>query len=411
MNVFYSGKPRSGKTKAAVIWILWRLMNYPGRCIVTNVALKLHPWVDGKGVARKGLLRILLDRYGSTFDAERRIVLITHEQVRRFYAVRPILPCNDWEPVEVKHIDAGEHWAFDGNQYKGVDYVIDEVHVYWPAQGMPAAKELPVRGEDLGYFTQSGRCGDEVILISQVLTNVNVKLRGVAQECHWFTNHRLARLSYWRQPDKISYKVFASTPPGPSEQHMAQGILKYSRDEIESSYNTAEGVGVSGNAAADIGVRAKGLPMWTIGVLGVAVIGLVVAALFGFSKITQAVARKFAPERTWDIKSSNSPSAVASSSASFSPAQWDILKVLLAEQRLSEEKGKPVKALPEKVTYEPDEIATGFAGSGNSWTVILGDGSRREGRQFMRWSGIVKLDGVTYQWRPGWKPKEAPRSL
>jgi len=331
MNVFYSGLPRSGKTKAAVIWMLGRLRHYR-RPIVTNVALELKPWVDGKGVSRPGLLWILRERYGSTFDAERRLCFLDYEQVRRFYAVRPVIP-GDFGAADgvalkartVLHIDdPGEgDWLFDANKYPACDYIIDEAHVFWPSQGMPSFKVRPVTAECLGYMSQAGRGGDEVLILTQVLTNVNVKLRTLSQECHWFTNRAHMVFGPWRQSDKITEHVYSSTPPGAGEIPLKRTALSYNRWDIESSYDTAKGVGVTGNAVADIGVRARGWPMWTIALI-------IAACAFGFLGFTIGVkkAASYALGIGGGKKKAEPPVKL------FSPAQVEALKRMLSEARL-----------------------------------------------------------------------------
>lgn len=291
---FLTGKPRAGKTKRAVIWLV-EVLRSTNRPIVTNMAVELGPWVDGGGRARKGLLRTLHDKYGSTFDAERRIHFIRErDDVRRFYAVRPRVPRDDWEPVEVLRLPPPAEkgrFRFDADKYPSCVYFIDEAHVFFPAAGMQVDKEGMDISELLGYASQAGRCGDLVFLISQFAEMVNKKLRILSQECHVMVNHRHQMIGKFRQPDVISYCVFASTPPGDSEQWMTRGMLRYDKEEIEGSYNTGAGEGVSGNTQADIGRRAKGMPLWVVPVCIVVVAILSVYALKG---IRGAVGRALA---------------------------------------------------------------------------------------------------------------------
>ena len=64
------GVKGAGKSKFATIRLIEELRSST-RAIVTNLALEFQPWVDAKGVARPGLLRVLQDTYGSNFDAVR----------------------------------------------------------------------------------------------------------------------------------------------------------------------------------------------------------------------------------------------------------------------------------------------------------------------------------------------------
>lgn len=413
MNIFYSGKPRSGKTKAAVIWTIDRL-RFTERAIVTNMALKFEPWVDGKGRARRGLLRALKDEFGETFDAERRIYLLSNEEVRRFYAIRVRVPRNAWEKREVLRIPEREdgEWRFNGDEYPACDFVIDEAHVFFPRDGLPGSKARAMSPELLGYATQAGRCGDEDIYLSQVLVNVNRQLRGVAQECHWFTNHVHNRMGMFRQADKISYRVYATTPPGPSEMWLAKGTLRYKRDFIEDCYDTGAGVGVSGNTCADIGQRAKGVPSWGIWVLVV-----VVAIGFMFFAVGIRKGAAFALSMGYDKKAKHSVSGSTNvSDTLFTPAQIDSLKRMLLEARLSRPMSlteatnrieRPSVSVAGYMKSEPKEdmpVATGYCeGRGANGTIIALDlegGGCIFGSSLKRRGNVLELDGVQYKLKP-----------
>lgn len=284
MMVFYGGKQRAGKTKVVVIELV-RVLRQTVLAIVTNIALELKPWVDGGGVARKGLLRELTDRFGETFDAERRIRFLQPEEVGRFYGVRPRLPREDWGAREErsvsKHPDGRFH--YDGDRYQRCVYAIDEAHDYFPgaAIGGGRAEGFDV-SETLSWASQSARIGDEVHMISQVPKNVNKRVRDMCQECWWMTNHRHMSVGPFRQPDWISYRVFQTTPPGESETPLRVGKLRYDREFIDSIYNSNKGNTVVGTTIGDIGVRAHGLPLYTVPIA----IGCVcVGAYFGYKGI------------------------------------------------------------------------------------------------------------------------------
>lgn len=258
MERFISGVPRAGKTKRAVIEIIDLLRN-THMPIATNIALELNPWVDGAGISHKGLLRGLFDKYGSDFGARERIYLLSKEQVTRFYAWRP-LRGKLWDTVSELPGDTYGQFTFDGDHYASVAYFIDEAHVPFPSAAV-VEKARMAGPEVLGYASQCGRCGDLVFFISQVLMNVDKRLRGVAQECWWMTNHVHQQFGMFRQADKISFRVYGSVPPTPGQQWLAKGTLHYDRTLIDGAYDTGKGVGVSGSVGADIGRRAKGIPI------------------------------------------------------------------------------------------------------------------------------------------------------
>jgi len=393
---FYGGKPRAGKTKGAVLWMveMVRTTHLP---IVTNVAVRLHPWIDGKGVARPGLLEVLRRRYGTTFDIERRLYCLKHDEVRRFYGIRPIIPRDPDAPRETLIVpeQSDGTWKFDANVFPGCVQIIDEAHVYFPGAAVCHQKNMKVTPELLGWATQAGRCGDRCVFISQVLMNVDKQLRGVAQECEWYTNHRHARLGPFRQSDKITRKVYAQVPPGESETPLAKETVQYEREDIDGSYDTAAGVGVSGNSAADIGERAKGFPTYFIPVLiGVAAF----AMLFFYWGIQKAVKVAFS------LDGREKPVAVAGSStntfsAPTNPPPWLVaLNARLGQLEVS--KGHSEKSVASSVRRVERKTETncvvavsqgraGFAVAFSDGVIINATSVRELGREYI-------VDGVSY---------------
>lgn len=250
------------------------------------MAIKMHPWVDGKGKAHKGLLRTLQDKYGETFDAERRIYLLKHEEVPRFYGIRPEIPDDQDEPVVIKEVPRSDMWKFNSNEYSNCCYVIDEAEVYFPSAAVDAQRANHENPELLQWAKQAGRGGDDAIFLSQNLTWISIKLRKTCQECWWMVNHAHIPFSIFRRPDHITEETYMNCPPGQGEVYLRKTKLTYNREEIEGCYNTAEGVGVTGNSAADIGQRAKGIH-WAWIPAGIVVIAI--AAMFGLRAVGAAV--------------------------------------------------------------------------------------------------------------------------
>lgn len=268
------GMPGGGKTKHAVMMTIDELRR-TNRFIITNAAFKLHPWIDVKGVARRGMLDALKRKFGDTFDAEQRIIFLTHEEVLQFFQKRARWVERDGERiVEVGMLEpsADGRFKFDG-KWPGAYYVIDELHEYFPAKDWSKLSKLT-----LGWLSQQRRCGDDAKVISQYMEQVAKPFRLLCQNCYHHINHKFRRVALFRQPDIISYRVYTSTPPAPGETPMHTGKLNYNREFIHDCYDTAAGVGVSGASTADIGQRARGLhwswwPAFAL-VCAVAVIGL-----------------------------------------------------------------------------------------------------------------------------------------
>lgn len=269
---FVSGKPGAGKTLYSVLALVEELRTTT-RFIVTNMALEMKPWVDGGGKARKGLLASLEDVYGSTFEAEERIHFLKDSEVKQFYLVRP-----RWVPEEqrvaVERLELQDDKRFRmGKGVAGTCYFIDEAHEFYPA-----SEWQDVARTTLSWASQQRRAGDDCYFLSQVIGNVAKPLRGVSQECVMLVNHRLQSIAMFRQPDMLSYRVYSSTPPGPSEHWLKAGKVQCKRDFVYGIYNTSKGVGVNANTKADIGVRAKGLHwsalIWIVVALFLAVLGV-----------------------------------------------------------------------------------------------------------------------------------------
>lgn len=389
---FFCGKQRGGKTKRVVIWLIeiLRTTRYP---IVTNLALELGPWVDGAGVARRGLLRVLQDRYGTDFDAKRRLTIIEDvKELRRFYSYRPRIPSNTWDNVEMLRLPepADGKFRFDGDRYPGVVYMLDEVHMVFPGMNMNAPKEDRMSVEAVEYASQAGRCGDLVFAISQVPNNVDVKFRGQAQECHWLTNHVHLQLGPFRQPDRISYRVYSSTPPAAGEQWLARGLVRYRRDDIESCYNTSRGAAVQGTTAADIGRRAKGAPFWAIGLL----IALIMFAAWGVYYGATASARAY-----FRMKGGKPSSGVVAAGGVSADAVRGIVVEMLRGWS-----SNAVLSVPMVSTNGGRVTVTGVVGSGGRVRLLLSDGRtvRTGDGHFESWNGPERwgiVDGQRVEMR------------
>lgn len=289
MIKFVVGKPGGGKSLYAVVKLIEELRS-SNRCIITNLALKMEPWVDGKGIARKGLLRTLKDKYGDEFDAHRRIVLLDDQKVRKFFLYRRRI--NYQGEIEELEVQTRKERVGDGNKvYErfflegswGCYYVIDEVHEFYNSRMWTETGTLV-----LSWASQSRRSGDDALLLTQHPDFVETNLKKAAQECTVLVNHRLMSASIFRQPDMISFRDYAVVPPKRGDPSMRSGKLEFKRQEIYGCYDTAAGVGVSGSVA-DIGKRASGLH-WSF--FPLTAIAIIMMLAFGCRHINQTVLPK-----------------------------------------------------------------------------------------------------------------------
>lgn len=400
MNIGIGGKPRAGKSKRAMLWVIEQLRLHR-RPIVTNLAIKLHPWIDGKGKPQKGLLAYLNEKYGQTFDAERRIYLLRDEECSRFWAIRPQVPSDESEPVRIDVVPRSDMWRFDANKYPGCCYVIDEADVYFPSASLDSKRYSCEDPEAIQWAKQAGRGGDDWLFISQNLVWVSTRLRGTAQECWLMTNMVHERWGFVRKPDKIRFEIYCRTPPAPGEESMSKGMLTYDREGIDGCYNTAAGVGVRGNAPADIGQKAKGLHWSWIpaGIVGAGILALVL--LLGFKQVVFAA---FGHQQA-----SAKASAVVHSSNQVEQALmktnvdaiWSVLKRLtnvpLSVKSVEPAKKSPVEERPKVIAYCTG--SQGYAVSLDDGTIFLAKRVEDSGRECL-------IDGVIYARGRG-KPVEA----
>lgn len=285
---FVTGKPGGGKGLVCMRAIIDELRN-GDRPIITNLAVKLLPWVrrmkrngSVKWVPQLGLKSFLLKEYGKDFDCEKRVHLLSDEQAGEFYLYR----VSNGELIKADAVrdKDGKIVQFDtapALANSGVLYIVDEA---WKFYG---AREWQSTGKGvLFYSAQHRKFGDTLLLCTQNTKQVDTALRQVAEDFWVCTNHSKKTLGMFRQPDMFSIKIFDQVPTGTTVEPMSRKLFKLDKKGLGSCYDTAAGVGLAGNGAADIGEKAKGLPAWTVIVFLVIVGFVVIGAAKGFGKVT-----------------------------------------------------------------------------------------------------------------------------
>lgn len=264
---FITGPTGAGKSGYMTDRLLWALAN-TDRWVVTNLAIEWDPWIDGKGVARHGLKWVIEQMY-PTVDPEawkERIFYMpplgkdktAWDAIRWFFLYRPVLQ----EDGTRKLTRCDNLLLSIGNDDKVLftcdektprcHYLIDEAHEFFGAEDWAHL----AKGHR-SWASQNRRAGDEADLGTQVPGNVAKPFRKLATECHVLINHAKLTWLFIKQPDKISYRVYATTEWTPTDSVLRAGVLLKAKRYIEG-YNSAKGAGVSG-AAADLGEKAKGL--------------------------------------------------------------------------------------------------------------------------------------------------------
>lgn len=387
---FIGGKPGGSKSLYAMVRMIEELRS-TNRFIVTNVAVEMLPWIDGGGVARKGLRGGCISKYGEDFDCNRRVIFLEDEQVKRFYAYRPRMKeTGEVEVMCIPPITTGPmegRFRFTTGQdgLSGCAYFIDEAHEFF------SSREWQKTGKEvLSWASQQRRAGDDAWFLTQVIGNVEKQLRGVSQECYWMVNHRLLSLGFFRQPDILTYKLYGSTPPVPTETPLARGRVQCDRQFIYGTYNTAKGVGVAGRQA-DIGVRAKGLHWsWVL-----VFIALVSGGAIFANKALQGGIRKaigIAPEYA-----QNAIAPVATNSPISQPAPPQLVSKLLPPMP-----SVPLPPIASQVAVSPPTVPVPWVRahttSSNRISLLMSDGEVVTGTN---WQKVYRGWAVEGRFYPG----------
>lgn len=290
MERFITGATGAGKSKFAMSKLAEELRSTQ-RGIITNMAVKLDPWVNAKGRAYPGLLRSLQDRYGTDYDAKRRIWFLDPvqadtpwseiNQVQRFYGWRLVVPADPEIESYMMRVPESEDGLFhnDGGRYPGCAYFIEEAHEYFPQNEWQL-----VGKETMSWASQNRRAGDDAWLITQQAELVAKPFRRQSLECYWLVNGLYRRIGWFKARNTISYTVHVSTPPIPSQPAMHSGEI-HGNEWLNGCYDTSAGGGVSGSTA-DLDHKPTGLSLKWIPLIALVVVCIAFFALEGCAKLT-----------------------------------------------------------------------------------------------------------------------------
>jgi len=201
-----TGLPRAGKTMFAVKRILESL----GQMRHVYTSVPVFP-----DLIRREVKRV----YG--FDAQTFLHQLPQEvaTLRRFWELVPKDPC---------HI------------------LLDEVHTVFSSK---ASIGQTITGDAIAYFSQHGKWGHDVSLITQSPGMLDVTLRDRLTQRYWFAanaNYRL--IAGMRGGSGITLKLYDTWPPPKTEPAAATvRISKEERERLGQLYDTTAGVGVAGS--------------------------------------------------------------------------------------------------------------------------------------------------------------------
>lgn len=269
MIYFLTGKPGGGKGLMGMRQII-RVLRKTDRPIITNLAVKLDPWVDGDHNPKRGLAAYLRQRYGKDFDCHKRVHVLTHDEIEMFYLYRVV-------DGVLKKADCTMNAK--GDRVMDFDmalaassgphlYMVDEAWAFYGSRNWQKTGEAL-----LSYAAQNRKFGDDVFICTQHTKQIDSAIHRVAQSFWVMKNHGLMRIGIWRQPDIFTLSIFDDPPTGASMTATHTQPITLDKNGIAQTYDTSSGVGLVGAGMADMGAKKSGLPAWTLP-LGIVMLGV-----------------------------------------------------------------------------------------------------------------------------------------
>lgn len=271
-------RPRSGKSYFAVAnqkcetSLVRELENPDGRYIVTNLPYVAHE------------IEEFMARRGKVIDVAQRITYLEHEQVSKFWRYRGggyvrEVPDDPTEKTELHLLQNEEIFALTGDPMhkRGVLYILDEFHVYYPARQV--MQRHPVNWL-FQYGTQHGHFSDTIFVITQSLSYIDKVVREWTQDYIYLENERLRKVHGFRKGSGMVARFYQFPPTLGTEQPDYTENLPLDVEGYGKLYDTSGGAGIAGGGAADKGSKVKGLPLWSIWLMGGGAFLLLVTFLF-----------------------------------------------------------------------------------------------------------------------------------
>lgn len=240
------GGTGSGKSLLALHIIEHFLMN-DTRAIVTTLAIDIGE-----------IAEYLSEKYGdqAPTNIAARIIRIYKEDLATFWRIRGIQYDGEYGYTAKKLGRFGsEDWQI---ALPGVVFILDEFQVSFKAREF-----MKNSGEFLDYQPQARKLGDTIVGTTPASSLVDKAFRDLCNQCIVLTNMYKIRVRGFTAPRKIVARIFINCPPVKGEEPIGTHDIFIEPKKLARCYKTQEGLGVKG-VSADLGVRAKGLPWWSI---------------------------------------------------------------------------------------------------------------------------------------------------
>jgi hypothetical protein len=263
---FITGKPGGGKGLVSMQQVVDEL-RLGKRCIITNLAIHVEPWVNSRLQPMCGLAAFLQRSFGSDFDVRKRVFVLSDDDIESFFLWRAVKVGDKWELKRAEPevlVKGGEErvMGFDaslGMSSGGVLYIVDEAwHFY-------SSRRWQRTGEGLQFYNaQNRKFGDDVFIVTQHTKQIDPAIIRVAQDFWVVRNHGMMSIGLFRQPDVFSVRIYDSAPTGGQLSPMSTKLFRLDAAGLGQTYDTSAGVGLAVRSGADIGRRRRGLPWWGI---------------------------------------------------------------------------------------------------------------------------------------------------
>lgn len=347
MSLFFiTGKPRGGKTFLATKWVYDILLNKNDlRPIITNLPLKLDV-----------ISQFLKDELELDFkpDLSKRIRILTESESGEFWLFSKDSDGIDIEFTQRKLVKM-RNWSFSVPDFEsrgqvGCWYVIDEIHIFFPAS-FGAAKDSD---DDLRYFlSQHGKMNIDGMMITQHPEQVSKIIRRLAQE--YMSVRNLSREPYlgFRLGNMFRYIRSLNSPNSINPAPFDSGFQPMNFKKYGQMFDTTAGVGIVGTFIHEPVKRGRSL-FWLLIPAVAFVVFIIWFAFFAPGEVNRSVAK---------MSRSFEKSVLVSNTAHF------------FVPKLTNSFSRPVAPLVAYSNAETNLVVTGVAVLFGVATVTLSDGS------------------------------------
>lgn len=388
---FIVGKPGAGKGLVAVQWVVDELI-HGTRPIIGNLALKVDPWCRADGTPQMGLKAYLMKKVGRDCGVDERVILLSDEQVNRFFLRRD----RETECGVVKQKEGViEVYETESAAGKPAFYVVDEA---WKVFG---ARQWQSTGKGVLFWAaQHRKLGDDCWIVTQHCKQVDVALRQVAQDFTEVKNHGKLRLGWFRRPSVFTTATY-ETEPGLMSEPMERRTFKLDVEGLAQCYDTSAGVGMRGGAVADVGERRRGLHWaWAVAGLILLLVGIWHVPWLLGKGVRAGVRGSLAPLHEITNQTSSGAATVPGSNHVVVPVKLPMAPAVEERARRWEEKREVEK--PAKRVEESEEVfITGLAQFGGRVWITMSDGERycsTDREVQLVTDRMCVINGVVYRW-------------